>query len=409
MNISESIYIALDSVRGNKLRTLLTLLSVTIGVFAIIGAGAITRSVEGAVLDEVNSMGEGTFFIQKTPAVMMGHNWRKYQTRKDLSFKQYTELKKRLTQAEYISAVSQDRGKTVKYSGKSSDPDVSIAGIDENGLLAMGRNIIKGRNIIAEDITFNRSVAVIGNDIITKVFKSIDPIGKTITVDNHSYEIVGITNTKGAVMGQSQDNFVFVPLNSFLTYYADEYSQSLTMFVHAKNRKEYTQLFDAAINQFRIIRNLKPWEENDFEIESNTSISDTFKGFTNYLTYFGIICGIISLVAAGIGIMNIMLVSVKERTREIGVRKALGARKSWILYQFIIETITLCQIGAFMGIILGLGGAYLLTIPMSLKMAFPIDWIIFAIVICTILGIVSGAYPAWKAANLDPIEALRYE
>lgn len=411
MNFSESILIALDSVRGNKLRTFLTLLSVTIGVFAIIAAGAITRSVEESVFSQINAMGEGTLFIQRDPAIQTGHgSSRRMRPRKDVTYKQYKQLQNKLAGvAEYVTAMGAINGKTVKANGVSSDPDVLIYGAEEKTIFAFGRNIIDGRNIVEADIMFGRKVAVIGNDIITKLFKEAKPIGRTISIDGQSYEIIGILNSSGSMMGQSLDNMVFVPLPSFITYHGGDFFRSLTIFVHARNKSEFDEMMSEAVNHFRAIRNLKPWEENDFEIQSNEALSETFKGFTQYLTYFGVISGIISLIAAGIGIMNIMLVSVKERTREIGVRKALGARKSWIMYQFIIETITLCQVGAVFGIVLGIGGTYVITDLISIKMFIPINWIIFAIVICTLLGIVSGAYPAWKAAKLDPIEALRYE
>ncbi len=408
MNFSESILIAFDSVRSNKLRSFLTLLSVMIGVFAIIGAGTLTRSVEDTVTKEVNSIGDATAIIGKFPAIPAGRDWQTYAKRKNITYKQYQKLKNTLKEAEYITSFTQTNGNVVKSSYDNSDPDVTLVGCDENGILGLSRDIQAGRNIINEDLVFRRNVAIIGKDIVTKVFKNNDPLGKSIIVGNQTYQIVGILKPKGATMGQSNDNMVLVPINLYLDYHSNS-RQSLTIMVHAKDKKSYDKVVQEAINKFRIIRNLKPWQSNDFEIESSSTIADTFSSFTSYLTYFGIICGVISLIAAGIGIMNIMLMSVKERTREIGVRKALGARKSWILYQFIIETITLCQIGAIAGIISGLGGAFILTNMMNMSLSFPIGWIIFAIVVCTLLGVVSGAYPAWKAANLDPIEALRYE
>jgi len=159
----------------------------------------------------------------------------------------------------------------------------------------------------------------------------------------------------------------------------------------------------------RLVRNLKPWEENDFEIETNESIKEQFSGLTKYLQWFGFISGGIALIAAGVGIMNIMLVSVKERTREIGVRKAVGAKRRWIMYQFIIEAITLCQVGGAIGIVVGViaGGAFGLLIGGTFSI--PVGWVVFSVIICTMLGVIFGAYPAWKAAKLDPIEALRYE
>lgn len=409
MNIMESVYLAFDSVRGNKLRASLTLLSVTIGVFAIIGAGTLTRSIENAVVNEMAGLGETTFVVSKMPAVVTGNNWRKYNKRKSITYRQFNELKKKLDNVEYVSSSCQTGGETVKASGLSTDPDVTVSGGDESILLTTTRDIKTGRQINAEDVSMNRNVGIIGNDLVVKLFPDVSPLGKNININNQKYEIIGVLTAKGAVLGQSQDNLVIIPISQYLKYFTSEWEESLTISVRAKNKEALDQTIQEAINQFRLVRNLKPWQENDFEITTNDSISDQFSGLTNFLTYFGLICGIVSLGAAGIGIMNIMLVSVKERTREIGIRKAIGARKRWILYQFIIETITLCQIGGAIGIVAGIAGAWALSIAMKMPLVFPIDWIIIAIVICTLLGLLSGAYPAWRAAKLDPIDALRYE
>lgn len=409
MNISESIILALDSIRANKLRASLTLLSISIGVFAIIGAGTLVNSINNAVTNEMASLGENTFEIKKMPSIQMGNTWRKYRNRKSISITQFRELKKRMTLTENISCYSASDQHTIKTKNYSTDPDVVVIGCDDIYFTNNNINIDQGRQFTAEDVNMNRNVAIIGNDVIVKIFPHESPLDKKIYIKNQAFTVIGILETKGAVMGNSQDNRIIIPVSQFLKYFANFWEESLTITVKAQSKDALSKTMDETIGEMRTIRNVKPWEENSFELETNESLSEQFGNFTGFLFIFGLVSGAIALIAAGVGIMNIMLVSVKERTREIGVRKAVGARRRLILLQFIIETITFCQIGGIIGIIMGLGAGWLLSIMISIKLVFPILWIVLTIIICTVLGLVSGAYPAWKAAKLDPIEALRYE
>lgn len=409
MNILESVKLAIDSIRVNKLRTFLTLLSISIGVFAIIGAGSLVASINSTVEGEIEALGETTFYIFKDPKIQMGNSWRKYARRKPITYAQYQQLKNKLSLVSLASAVSVSSGQTVKFGNNETNPDVNLIGVDEDYFILENRNFSDGRNIVKSDIIANRNVAVIGNDVKVKLFPNINPIGKMITINNQKYEIIGVLEPKGAMFGQSQDNMVLIPITHLLNYFASFWESSVQIVLRARSRDEFTQAIDEAIGVMRLVRNLKPWEENDFEIETNESIKEQFSGLTKYLQWFGFISGGIALIAAGVGIMNIMLVSVKERTREIGVRKAVGAKRRWIMYQFIIEAITLCQVGGAIGIVVGIlaGGAFGLMIGGTFSI--PIGWVIFSVIICTLLGVAFGAYPAWKAAKLDPIEALRYE
>ncbi|MEJ5245157.1 MAG: ABC transporter permease [Bacteroidota bacterium] len=409
MNILESVKLAIDSIRVNKLRTFLTLLSISIGVFAIIGAGSLVASINSTVEGEIEALGETTFYIFKDPKIQMGNSWRKYARRKPITYAQYQQLKNKLSLVSLASAVSVSSGQTVKFGNNETNPDVNLIGVDEDYFILENRNFSDGRNIVKSDIIANRNVAVIGNDVKVKLFPNINPIGKMITINNQKYEIIGVLEPKGAMFGQSQDNMVLIPITHLLNYFASFWESSVQIVLRARSRDEFTQAIDEAIGVMRLVRNLKPWEENDFEIETNESIKEQFSGLTKYLQWFGFISGGIALIAAGVGIMNIMLVSVKERTREIGVRKAVGAKRRWIMYQFIIESITLCQVGGAIGIVVGIlaGGAFGLMIGGTFSI--PIGWVVFSVIICTLLGVAFGAYPAWKAAKLDPIEALRYE
>ncbi|GAB1372603.1 ABC transporter permease [Candidatus Kapaibacterium sp.] len=410
MNFRESILIALDSIRVNKLRASLTLLSISIGVFAIVIAMSLVRSIDSTVDSQLSSLGENTFYIFRVPKIQFGGNaWRMYRSRKIINFRQVEDFKKAMTTASAISASSKSAGQTVKYYDNETNPDVLLVGTDAEYFQTSNMNVVSGRAFYSSDIDLNRNIAVIGNDIAVLLFPGSDPINKEITIGKQKFTIVGLLETKGAILGNSQDNLVIIPLTQFLKYYSERWEESLDLQIKVANKSMIPIAMDEAIGIMRGIRNVQPWEMNSFEVETNESLSEQFQSITGFLSIFGFASGIIALLAAGIGIMNIMLVTIKERTREIGIRKAIGARKSYIMTQFITETVTLSQIGGLIGITLGLGLASFFGSVMGLTIALPIDWIIYSILICTILGVLFGAYPAWKAANLDPIDALRYE
>lgn len=409
MNFLESIFQAFESVRANKLRAGLTLLSISIGVFAIIFAGGIVNSIDNTVTGEMSAMGENSFMIRRRPSIQMGGpTWFKYAKRKVISSKQLKDLKKVVTSTPYISGEISDQGYVLKSKYMESDPNVTVTGGDEMYFNLNNLDIKDGRAITELDVNSTRNYAVIGNDIIVKIFPGVNPIGKKITLQGQQYEVIGTLKERGAIMGNSQDNLMVIPLTSYMKYHSSQW-ESIDIKVKAIDRLSLPNTIDEVVGALRTIRNQKPWQENSFELETNESIAEQFSVFTNFLSYFGIFAGGFALLAAGIGIMNIMLVTVKERTREIGIRKAVGAKKSWILIQFIIETITLCQIGGFIGISLGVIASLLASYLLGLAVELPINWILISIAICTVLGVVFGSFPAWKAANLDPIESLRYE
>lgn len=409
MNVIESILLVLHSIRENKLRSFLTLLSIAIGVFSLIVAGTLINSFQKAVLNELENIGETTFWVQRLPSIQMGHTWYKYRKRKPITFRQYKELRRMTQSTNMISGASYTSGIVVNFGNLSTDPNVDLVGTDQNYFITNAVDVEYGRAITDEDVNLNRNVAIVGNDIVVKIFPNINPIGKEINIKNQKYTVIGVLKKRGALLGQSKDNQVLIPLTSFLRFYASPWEESLIISIKAMNRETLQETMDEIIGNLRIIRNVKPWEENSFEIETNETITEQFGGFVKYLSIFGFISGAFALIAAGVGIMNIMLVAVKERTREIGIRKAVGAKKRWILTQFIVEAISICQIGGLIGIVLGFAAGYLLGNTIQIPITFPLPWIILSVVVCTIIGVGFGAYPAYRAANLDPIESLRYE
>ncbi|MFA7625492.1 MAG: ABC transporter permease, partial [Candidatus Kapaibacterium sp.] len=396
MNLFESIIIAIDSIRVNKLRAGLTLLSISIGVFAIIVAMGLVRSINTTVTDQMAALGENTFSIFRVPKIQFGGNaWRMYRNRKPITYRQVQEFKKYMTSAFAISAFSSSSAHTIKYINNETNPNVSLSGTDADYFITNNVNIAQGRPFYNGDIEFNRNVAIIGNDVALLLFPSTDPLGKDISIGKQKFTVVGVTEAKGAMLGNSQDNYVIIPLTQFLKYYSERWEESLEISVKANGKQALPFVIDESIGVLRGIRDVQPWEMNSFELETNESLATQFESITGFLSIFGFITGFIALIAAGIGIMNIMLVTIKERTREIGIRKAIGARKSWIMTQFITETITLSQIGGFIGIAMGLLLAAIFSNLLGLSISIPIDWIIYSILICTALGVIFGAYPAW--------------
>jgi putative ABC transport system permease protein len=415
MNILESILLAFDAVRSQKLRSGLTLLSIGIGVFGIISATSIMGALQQAVNGQLADLGENSLLIQRTPSINFGTNWAKMRRRKNITYQQAKEFRDKMTSTNLITISNTAPGYTIKAGQESSNPDVSLIGIDDLYFAVNAVSVSAGRPITESEVNTSRPVAIIGQDIVATLFPATDPLGQLITIKSQKFSVVGVLEPKGGVMGQSQDNRVLIPITVFNKYYTWEWDASVDVAVKAANSMMIPITVDEATGIMRSLRNVKPWEENNFELDTNDALTGQFSGFTTALLVVAWISGLGALVAAGIGIMNMMLVSVKERTREIGVRKALGARKRWIVQQFLIESITLCQLGGLTGMLGGIAASWGVTellrsfnMP-TIAFVFPTGTVVFSVVICTVIGIGFGLYPAWRAANLDPIEALRYE
>ncbi len=415
MNIFESIFIALDAVRVQKLRSALTLLSVGIGVFAIIASTSIMGTLQQAVNGQLADLGENSLLIQRTPTIQFGTNWSKMRRRKNITYDQAKQFRERMTTTKLITISNTSPGYTIKAGQESTNPTVSLIGIDDLYFTINVTSISDGRPIVESEVLLSQNVAIIGQDIVNTVFAGVSSVGRTITIRNQEFTVVGVLEAKGGVIGESQDNRVLIPITVFNKYYTSPWDASVDISVKAESKFQLESTQDEAIGIMRSLRGVKPWDENNFELDRNDALTGQFSGFSTALLAVAWISGLGALFAAGIGIMNMMLVSVRERTREIGVRKALGARKAWIVRQFLIESITLCQLGGLTGMVGGVTSSWALTAVMrsiampNLVFVMPWGTVIFSITICTVIGLVFGLYPAWRAANLDPIEALRYE
>ena len=407
--LRESFWMALEAIRDNKLRSLLTLLGITIGVFSVIGVMTAIRTLESSVEIGLNVFGTNTFNISKRPAIQFGHGGRwKYRNRPNITYKLYEDLKDRAVLPIHVSAYDSKRGATVKYKDKQATKNIEVAGADEFTVRTLNTNIRDGRNFSKDDVLHMRKSALIGQDAITQLFPFKDPLDKMITIDGIKFRIIGIIEEKGTMFGESQDNIIAIPITTHLQMYGG-WRHNIEITVESPSEEMYDLTRDEVIGILRTLRKVPPGDENNFELTSNQEILDELKPFSDGIKLFAFSISVIALVVAGIGIMNIMLVSVSERIKEIGIRKAVGATRQDILTQFLMEAVFLSEFGGIAGIILGVAGGNIVSFIFNIPAVIPIDWAFIGLFVCSIIGIGFGIYPAWRAANLDPIESLRFD
>lgn len=410
MKIRQTLSVALQSLRTNKLRTLLTILGVVVGIFSIIVVMTVITMLQNSIENGVSQLAKNTFQIQKFPIIMGGGpgSRDKYRNRRDLTVEEFEELSNRLTQAKYIGAELWNFGSIIKYGNKETNPNISVAGITLGAMYTNDWKVAEGREFRQSDIQYSNDVCLLGNEIVEKLFGSMNPIGSVVRVDGRPKLVIGILEKQPQLFGESRDNYLVLPISTWQSMYGKR-KRSVNITVMSYSKDDYNETIEAAIGYMRAIRKVPPGQENDFDIFSNESIIGQINDITSGVKIGALVVSIIALIAAGVGIMNIMLVSVTERTKEIGIRKALGARKKNILLQFLIEAVVLCLIGGIIGIFIGVGIGNLAGSAINAQSAIPYDWVVIGISLCVFIGVLFGTYPAYKAANLDPIEALRYE
>ena len=399
---------AIDAIRQNKLRSILTLLGISIGVFSVIGVMTAIRTLESSVESGLNVFAANTFVIQKYPSIQIGRRDKKIRNRKNIDYDQYKKLKERAKLPVLVSVSEGSSIRNVKYKDISVKNYVSLLGGDEGSIRMYKTFISDGRNIAPDDVRYARNVCVLGMDVVDRLFPFEDPISKKIQIEGLNYYVVGVTERQGEAFGQSQDNYIAIPITNYLQKFSNKWT-TLSINVEAASEKDYDKTREEVIGIMRTIRKVKAGEDNDFELETNDEMIETFSGFTGGIKLFALSVSIIALVVAGIGIMNIMLVSVTERIKEIGIRKAIGATKQDILTQFLMEAVFLSEFGGVVGIIMGIGAGNLVSFIFNIPAVIPFDWAIIGLLVCSVIGIGFGIYPAWKAAQLDPIESLRFE
>ncbi len=408
MKVGQILAISVQSLKSNRLRTALTVLGVVVGIFSIIVIMTILTMLQNSIDEGLSSLSKNTFQIQKNDIVFGGGPRREDRNRKDLTIEEAYRLKELLPQAKYVGAEQWQFGKVAKFGNRETNPNISVAGLTVEAMRTNDWNVEYGRDLREDDITYSANVCLIFQPIVEKLFPNIDPIGQTIRVDGRPLKVIGVVEKQAALFGSSRDNYVIIPITTWQSMYG-KYSRSVNITVMTRSSEDYASVLEAAEGHMRKIRKVGPGEPNDFYIFSNESVMSQVNQITGPIKIIALAISLIALVAAGVGIMNIMLVSVTERTREIGIRKALGAKKNWILTQFLFEAVILCLSGGLVGIIFGVGLGNLAGSQLNAQAAVPVDWVIIGLSLCLAVGVIFGTYPAYKAANLDPIEALRYE
>jgi putative ABC transport system permease protein len=410
MKFGEVFSIAFQSIFANKLRTFLTVLGVVVGIFSIIVIMTIVTMLQTSIEDGFSQLSKNTFQIEKFDRLKAHgpHRDRSWRNRKDITIDEFDRFKEMMTQAKYVGAEQWQFGKMAKYGSEETNPNLSVAGITLGAMYTNDWKVAYGREMRPNDIKYSNDVCLLGRDVVDKLFPNVNPIGQTVRVDNKPLKVIGVLEKQTQLFGQSRDSFILMPITTFQNKYGKT-GNSINITVMAQNKESYEATIDAAIGYMRKIRKVSAGQDNDFSIFSNESLISQVDTTTKGVRVGALVVSIFALIAAGVGIMNIMLVSVTERTREIGIRKALGARRTNILSQFLIEAVVLCLIGGIIGIIIGVGIGNLAGGALNAKAAIPYSWVAIGMSLCVLVGVGFGTYPAYKAANLDPIEALRYE
>ena len=413
MRFTEILRMALGSLGVNKLRSSLTMLGITIGIFSVIGVMTAVTALRQSIETGISLFGSNIIQIAKRPVFVNdeGPSRRKYDLRRDITLAQaarFKELMEGWSDVICLKTFNNDSPAQATYLNRKTTPSITFGGTNEYFLNANQFSIELGRNFTAEDVDLIRPVAIIGQSISSHLFPSESPLGKVIKVAGRTYTVIGQYAAKGSTFGASGDDIVMIPITRYVADYGAQ-NRSINVATEAPSQERYNDTLDKAVTAMRIVRGLRPEQENDFEVYSNDSLISAFAKVADVIGAGAFVISAIALLAAGVGIMNIMLVSVTERTKEIGVRKSIGARKASILTQFLIEAVAISVMGGLLGILLGVGAGNGIALLLKASLVFPWFWAAVGILVCCGIGISFGFYPAWKAASLDPIEALRYE
>ena len=407
MGITEAFRMALGALRASKLRSALTLLGMIIGVFAVIASVTAVEVIDVYFEESLQIYGSSTFSVERISD--RGRGGRRAES-PALTYEQAERLKRTVSSDLRVGLLEDfDYAERARHGSRETEPSVMLYGADENFMSNFGFDLGMGRALAGPDLRYARPVALLGSEVADALFPNETPLGKEITIGRVRLQVIGVLEKKGSFFGYNPDSRVIAPITYLLSVYGNGGRNMSDVSVRTASLAQVDAGMQEVIGDMRVIRKLKPGQENDFEIESNESIQEQIGGFTSTLTAGGAGIGMIALLAAGIGVMNIMLVSVTERTREIGIRKAVGAKRRDIMQQFLLEAVFLCQIGGLLGILLGGLFGNLVAVYFDISAAFPWFWAILAVGGVTAIAIVFGGYPAFKAARLDPIESLRYE
>ena len=407
----ENIKVALSSIRTQLLRAVLTMMIIAIGIAALVGILTSIDGIKSSLTSQFRSMGANTFTIRnRGQNIHIGKRGKKPKKYRKITYREAVRFKNEFDFTDQVSISTRASGAaTLKHGSEKTEPNISVLGCDAEYFDCSGYDFSFGRNFSETEERYGMPVVVISSKIAETLFPTIhDPTGNLVAIGAAKYRVIGVLKDKGSSMSFGRDKICMIPLTNVRQHYLRR-NASFTLSVMASTVEEMETAISEATGLFRVIRHVEPKAESNFETIRSDSVSRMFLENAYIVEITGIIIALLALIGAAIGLMNIMLVSVTERTREIGVRKALGATKEFIRQQFLVEAIVICQLGGLLGIVLGIAIGNGVSIFIGGGFIIPWAWMLIAIVVCVIVGLVSGLYPAVKASRLDPIESLRFE
>jgi len=413
----DSVIMSLQAIRANKLRSSLTLVGIVLGVASIIAVMTGISVVQGTMEKEMSVLGAQTFQVQKWPSGFSTDEERREAMRRPpVTLSDAKAIRDNVESVDIVGSEIWDFGFKAEFRGEETNDNISIVGGTPEYPQNNTHFVAYGRNISQTDVRAGRKVVVIGSAIAQSLYPFLDPVGRDIRVDGRKYQVIGVFDEKKSAFGGQYDNYILMPVSTFVNTYGmtdrDGFERSVNITVHAKSPELIADAIEETRQVLRRVRGVHRGEKDNFEYFNSESTINEFNQMTAGIKVGAFIIGIIALLVAGIGIMNIMLVSVTERTKEIGIRKSLGAKPSYILRQFLLEAVVLCNVGGVIGVAVGFGIGNMMVkmgISSSFEAVVPVGWAVVGLLFCTAVGVIFGMLPAIKASRLNPIDALRYE